>query len=201
MAARRSARVPRQAKMTTLKTKPKLLTADDLLRLYSQGVRGELIRGVLRETMPTGEEHGEVAANTVIILGGFVKPRRLGRIITSDAGVLLERDPDTVREPDVAFISYRKRPRQVRNTRYAQVAPELVVEIRSPRDSASDLVEKALMWLAHGVLIVWVINPDTRTVDVYRAGAPVATLADGDALDGGDALPGFTCAVSDIFDL
>ena len=51
------------------------------------------------------------------------------------------------------------------------------------------------------VLIVWVINPDTRTVDVYRAGAPVATLSDGDALDGGDALPGFTCAVSDIFDL
>ena len=178
-----------------------LLTADDLLRLYSQGVRGELIRGVLRETMPTGEEHCETAANTVIILGGFVKPRRLGRIITSDAGALMERDPDTVREPDAAFISYRQSPRWVRNTRYAQVAPELVVEIRSPSDSAADLVEKALTWLARGVLMVWIINPDTRTVDVYRAGAPVATLAGGDALDGGDALPGFTCAVSDISDL
>ena len=187
--------------MTTLKTKPKLLTADDLPRLYAQGVRGELIRGVLHKTMPSGQEHGEIAANTVIILGGFVKPRRLGRIIASDAGVLLERDPDTVREPDVAFISYRKSPRGVRNTRCAQAAPELVVEIRSPGDSAFALVEKALMWLAHGVLIVWAINPDTRTVDVYRAGSPAETLMDGDTLDGGDALPGFTCAVSDIFDL
>ena len=182
-------------------TKPKLLTADDLLRLYSQGVRGELIRGVLRETMPSGQEHGEIAANTIFILGGFVKPRRLGRIIATDAGVLLERDPDTVREPDVAFISYRRSPRGVRNTRYAQVAPDLVVEIRSPRDSAADIEEKALMWLAHGVLIVWAVDPDTRTVDVYRAGFPVVTLADGDSLDGGDVLPGFSCAVSDIFDL
>ena len=106
-----------------------------------------------------------------------------------------------MREPDAAFISYRKSPRWVRNTRYAEVAPELVVEIRSPSDSAADLVEKALTWLARGVLTVWIINPDTRSVDVYRAGAPVATLAGGDALDGGDALPGFSCAVSDIFDL
>ena len=187
--------------MTSLKIKPKLLTADDLLRLYSQGVRGELIRGVLRETMPTGEERGQLAMTIGFLLNGFVIPRRLGRVIGSDAGVLLERDPDTVREPDVAFISAQKRPRGVRNTRYTQAAPELVVEIRSPSDSASDLVEKALMWLAHGVLMVWVVNPDTRTVDVYRAGSPAATLADGDAIDGGDALPGFSCAVSDIFDL
>ena len=78
---------------------------------------------------------------------------------------------------------------------------ELVVEIRSPRDSAADIAEKALMWLANGVLIVWTVDPDARTVDVYRAGFPVVTLADGDSLDGGDVLPGFSCAVSDIFDL
>ena len=73
----------------------------------------------------------------------------MGRTIGSDAGVLLERDPDTVRDPDVAvaFISYRKSPRGVRNTRYAQAIPELVVAIRSPRDGASDLAEKALMRL------------------------------------------------------
>ena len=187
--------------MATITTEPKLMTADDLLRLYSQGVRGELIRGVLHKTMPSGQEHGEIAANAVIILGGFVKPRRLGRIIASDAGVILERDPDTVREPDAAFISYRKSPRGVRNTRYAQAIPELVVEIRSPRDSAFDLAEKALMWIEHGVLIVWAVDPDARTVDVYRAGSPVVALADGDTLDGGDVLPGFSCAVSDVFDL
>ena len=108
----------RQAKMTTLKTKPKLLTADDLLRLYSQGVRGELIRGVLHKTMSTGEEHGQLAMTIGFLLNGFVIPRRLGRVIGSDAGALLERDPDTVREPDVAFISARQRPLGIRNAGY-----------------------------------------------------------------------------------
>ena len=94
--------------MTT--TEQKLLTADDLLRLDSQGVRGELIRGVLCETMPAGQEHGEIAANLTIMLGTFIKPRKLGRITVSDAGVLLERDPDTVREPDIAYFSVEKVP-------------------------------------------------------------------------------------------
>ena len=80
-------------------TLTKLLTADDLLRLDSEGVRGELIRGVLYETMPAGMEHGEIVMNLGILLGGFIKPRKLGRLTGSDAGVWLERDPDTVREP------------------------------------------------------------------------------------------------------
>ena len=77
----------------------------DLLRLASQGVRGELLRGVLCETMPTGLEHGKVVMNLGILLGVFIKPAKLGTLAASDAGVLLERDPDTVREPDLAYFS------------------------------------------------------------------------------------------------
>ena len=76
----------------------KLLTADDLLRLYSKGVRGELIRGVLCETTAAGGEHGETVVNLVTELGNFAKPRRLGGLAASDSGMLLERSPDTVRE-------------------------------------------------------------------------------------------------------
>ena len=89
--------------MTTA-TDTKLLTAGELLRLYSRGVRGELIRGVLHETMLTGPEHGEIVVNLGAELWNFVKPRRLGRLTASDAGVWLERDPDTVREPDIAVF-------------------------------------------------------------------------------------------------
>ena len=71
--------------MTT--TNAKLLTADDLLKLDGQGVRGELIRGVLCETMPTGLEHGEIVVNLTVLLGTFVKPRKLGRLTASDSGV------------------------------------------------------------------------------------------------------------------
>ena len=184
---------------TTPMTEARLLTADELLRLYSEGVRGELIRGVLCETMPTGQEHGEIAANLTIALGQFIKLRELGRITTSDAGVWLERDPDTVREPDVAFFSAAKAPPGRRVTGYSETVPDLVAEIASPSDSRREVHDKAHMWLSHGVRLVWVVQPETRSIDVYRPGEAVATLGDEDALDGLDVLPGFACEVSAVF--
>ena len=187
--------------MTIIREKTKLLTADDLLRLYSEGARGELIRGVFCETMSAGEEHGEIALNLGIILGGFVKPRRLGRLVGSDTGVLLEHNPDTVREPDIAFISALKRPLGTRNTGYVEVIPDLVAEVVSPNDRLIEVNDKALMWLSYGVPLVWVVYPDTSAVEVHRLDSPVVTLGEDDTLDGGSVLSGFTCPVRDIFDL
>ena len=184
--------------MTTTETR--LLTAGDLLRLYSEGVRGELIRGVLCETMPTGHEHGAIVVNLSTELRNFIKPRGLGWLVASDSGVWLERDPDTVREPDIAFTSAEKVPLDARITGYAEVAPDLVVEIVSPNDSRREVHDKAQMWLLHGVRLVWVVYPNTRTVDVYRSNGAVITLGEEDSLDGHDALPGFACGVSAIFD-
>jgi len=127
---------------TTTTTEAKLLTAADLLRLYREGVRGELIRGVLWETMPTGQEHGEIAALVAAELVVFARARALGRVTTSDAGVRLERDPDTVREPDVAFFSAAKIPPGVRVTGYSEVVPDLVAEIPSPGDGRRALRER-----------------------------------------------------------
>ena len=104
-------------------TKPDLLTAADLLALHANGVRGELIRGVISETMSAGGEHGEIVVNLVTELKIFIKPRRLGRLAASDSGVLLERSPDTVREPDIAFFSSDKIPPGVRMRGYYQVPP------------------------------------------------------------------------------
>ena len=183
--------------MTTIETK--LLTAGDLLRLSSAGVRGELIRGVLCETIPTGQEHGEIAATLAAELVVFTRTGRLGRVTTSDAGVWLERDPDTVLEPDVAYFAAERTPPGLRVTGYSETIPDLVAEIASPGDSRREVHDKARMWLSHGVRLVWVLHPDTRTVDVHRADLPVLTLGEDDALDGLDVLPGFTCAVSTVF--
>ena len=186
--------------MTVPSVDTKLLTADDLLRMYSKGVRGELIRGVLCETMPTGFEHGRVVTRLTVRLGSFVERRRLGSLTASDSGVWLERDPDTVREPDIAYFPAEKMPPDVRVTGYAEVVPDLVVEVTSPGDTMREINDKALMWLSYGVRLVWVVHPATRTIDVYRRGRPASTLTANDALDGLDALPGFTCAVGDVFD-
>ena len=184
--------------MTT--TKRKLLTADDLLELHSKGVKGELIRGVFCETVSTGIEHGEIAANFAGEIRAFIRPQRLGRVFTSDSGIRLERGPDTVREPDVGFISAERLPLGTRITGYSEVVPDLVVEIVSPSDTVREMYDRACMWLCHGVKLVWVADPDTRTVGVYRQDGPVITMAEDDVLDGAPVLPGFTLPVREVFE-
>ena len=183
--------------MTT--TKQELLTADDLLRLYSQGVRGELIRGVLCKTMSVGQEHGEIVLNLGARLWIIVNAQKLGRLVASDSGVWLERDPDTVREPDIAFFSTEKVPPGVRVTGYSETVPDLVVEVHSPSDSMREVHDKARMWLSYGVRLAWVVHSDTRTIDVHHQEHGVSTLTETDALDGADVLTSFSCPVSDLF--
>ncbi len=184
---------------TTTTTEANLLTAADLLRLDGEGARGELIRGVLCETMPTGELHGKIVTRLVGALFSYVEPRGAGTLFASDSGVWLEHDPDTVREPDVAFTSVERLPLDAWNTGYAEVVPDLVVEVASPSDSRREVHDKAHMWLNHGVRLVWVVQPETRTIDIYQADKPIATIGDQDALDGLGVLPGFTCEVSTVF--
>ena len=119
-------------------TKAKLLTAEDLLRLDSEGIHGELIRGELYETMSAGRIHGKVAAIIISVLMAFVRPRRLGQVIGTDAGILLERSPDTVREPDVAFISAEKMSLDSEATGYYEGVPDLV------DDEGSDVSQRQL---------------------------------------------------------
>ena len=77
--------------------------------------------------------------------------------------------------------------------------PDLVVEVASPSDSRPQIHDKARMWLSHGVRLVWVVHPDTRTVDVHRADRDAGTLGEEDSLDGMDVLPGFSCPVKAVF--
>ena len=185
--------------MTT--TKPQLLTADDLLRLHSEGVKGELIMGVLHKKVSSGLEHGQIVLNIGSPLHQFVRARRLGRVIGSDTGIQLEHNPDTVREPDVAFISAERMPLDVRERRYAQVVPDLVVEIVSPNDRPLPVFDKAQMWLRHGVRLVWITDPEARTITALPQSGPTRTFTEADTLDGGDVLPGFSCPVQDIFEV
>ena len=180
-------------------TEAKLLTADDLLRLHSEGVRGELIQGVLHETMAAGHRHGKIVMRLGATLFNFVEPKRLGTLVASDSGVWLERDPDTVREPDIAYTSADKIPLGADIPGYAEAVPDLVVEVRSSSDSRRNAHDKARMWLSHGVRLVWVVHPDTRTVDVHRPGLATTELSGDELLDGGDVLAGFTCPLDAVF--
>ena len=180
-------------------TTEKLLTAEELHHLSSQDIRGELLRGILYETQPTGIRHGKTVVRLIVLLAGIVEPRQMGTLVASDTGFLLEKEPDTVREPDVAFISAQRLSLDEDVTGYFEGPPDLAVEIASPSDSPRQLFDKARMWISFGVPLVWTVDPDARTLDVHRPNQPLIRLSADDTLDGGQVLPGFTCTVGDIF--
>ena len=184
--------------MTTAKNK--LLTAEDLLRLHSQGVKGELIDGVLHETVSAGKRHSFIAGNIMAPLHTHVRRDRLGRVGGTDGGVFIRRNPDTVREPDIFFVSAERLPLDDQSDGYLEVVPEIVVEIVSPSDSAQDVAEKITMWLNLGVSIALEVRPAERAVLVHRPDVPAATLSGDDVLDCGDVLPGFSLPLGEVFD-
>ena len=187
--------------MATTPIGEKLLTADEFLRLCEQRViKGELVKGVVRETVSANGEHSEVAAAVAHAFVSHVRPLRLGRVSTSDAGVRLERDPDTVREPDVAYFSADTLPLDVKVRGFYEVVPDLVVEIISPGDSPSYVAERVAMWLSHGARLVWAVYPVARTVAAHPSEGPTLIYTEDDEIDGGDVLPEFSCPVRDILD-
>ena len=178
--------------------RPKLITADQLLELSADGFFGELIRGELCEDMPPGVRHAEIVARLIALLFPFVDSKKLGRVM-GDGGVRIERAPDTVRAPDLAFFASERLPLEVAVPGYADVVPNLVVEVQSPNDGRWQLHDKAHMWLYYGAEVVWVVQPEHRSVEIYSSGRAAVRLSGTDSLTGGDVLPGFHCSMADIF--
>ena len=117
----------------------------------------------------------------------------------AETGYILEFDPDTVRAPDVSFIS-RERLNAIGETDgYWPAAPDLAVEVISPNDRYADVEAKVLEWLDAGTRMVIVVNPRTRSVRVHRSPSDVVTLTVDHVIDGEDVVPGWSLVVSRIF--
>ncbi len=110
--------------MTTAK---KLLTADDLLAMPDDGMRRELIQGELIEMPPASDDHGFVGDEFSWRFGTFIRQHGLGRGRLAETGFQLA--PDTVLAPDYAYISYERMADRPQPRGYAQVIPDLVVEV------------------------------------------------------------------------
>jgi Uma2 family endonuclease len=177
---------------------PQLLTADDLLQMPDDGMRYELVRGELRMSPPPGARHEEIAASIILRVGAYIHEHELGRFYGAP-GFRIERDPDTVRAPDFAFIAAGRLPGDASPRGYPEFGPDLIAEVVSPSDRATEVQEKIEQWLAAGVRMAWLVYPETRSVAVYRSPTNIRLLSAADTIDGGDVLPGFTCLVRDLF--
>ena len=178
-------------------TTTKLITADELLLMPDDGYEYELVRGVLTEKMPPpGYRHGDVTNRFAYALTSYSEEDDYGAVV-DNAGFRLESGPDTVRAPDVAWIAPGHIPESAPG--YPGIVPDLAVEIKSPSDTPRMVSERAQMWLDFGSREVWYGDPERTTVTRYRPGREPEVLGEGDILDGGDLLPGFSVPVWRLF--
>ncbi len=182
--------------MSSQAAAPPPLRAEDLYDLPDDGRRYELVRGELRSMPPAGFRHGLVCTNVIASLGTFVTEHGLGAVVSNDTGFILERDPDTLRGPDIAFVALDRLPED--QSGFPELAPDLVVEVVSPNDRIQDVIEKARQYLDAGVRLVWVVDPRSRTATVHRPDGGTVLIGDA-ALDGEDVLPGFRLPLPELF--
>jgi len=176
-----------------------MLTAEQLAATPDSGQRQELVGGRLITEPPASYDHGRVGLRILRILARFVEEQELGEVISLETGFLLARDPDTVRAPDVAFISRETLERAGEIRGFFPGAPDLAVEVLSPSERAADVHAKVADYLAAGTRVVWVVDPQCEQVSVYRSLLGPRILACDEELGGEDVLPGFCVTVSDFF--
>jgi Uma2 family endonuclease len=177
----------------------RLLTAEEFMQLPDppDGSHQELVRGRIETMPPPQGRHGIICSKIDRRLGTFVETNQLGWVTANDAGVILGQDPDTVRGPDIAYYS-RQRVPEVPDG-YFLVPPDLAVEVVSPNDTHTRVQTKVREYLRASVPLVWVVDPEGRTVTVYRARDRWRILEAEETLSGEDVLPGFSCPVADLF--
>jgi Uma2 family endonuclease len=158
----------------------------------------ELVRGDVIELPRPDRRHGVVCCNIGYFLSCYIFRRGRGYVTSGDAGVILERDPDTVRGPDVAVYEDAETFEEL-HPKYGEVPPLVAVEVLSPDDHADRINRKVTDYLRNGVALVWLVDLEAHTVTVYRPDDGPRVFGEQDELTGNDVLPGLRCRVAEFF--
>ncbi len=175
------------------------MTAEELFALPESDVQYELVRGKLREVPMAGWRHGWIEVNIILVLATDHVARSVGRTTGGDTAFVLARDPDTVRIPDVAFVRHERLPPPLVSGR-AALPPDLAIEIRSPNDRPGELRRKLTDYFAAGVQLVWLVDPDEQTVEVWTPSGLDRRCTATETIDGGAVIPGFRCPIARFFE-
>lgn len=180
------------------------VTTEEMLALPENGMDWELIRGEVRE-QPVILRQAEQATIMAILahaLGKWQVKRQKPRVrvVSGEAGFRLRRDPDTTVGIDVSYVSPEVAATLLSGFPYFDGPPVLAVEILSPSDTHQGVTEKIKVYQKCDVPIIWIVNPDDRTVIVYRRGSLPRLFNLQDELSCEPEMPGFRLPVADIFD-
>jgi Uma2 family endonuclease len=187
----------KEKSMSTI-TQKKLLTAEEFFLLPNprDGSQQELVRGEIITMPPPGGLHGVTCSKTDRKLGVFIDSGPGGTLVCNDTGFITERDPDSVRGPDISYRS-KERLKEV-PVGYFVISPDMLVEVLSPSNTSKKIREKLKEYFAKSVRLVWVIAPEDCTLTIYRTPDEGRVLHDTATVTGEDVLPGFECRVSDL---
>ena len=190
--------IPHGQDPTPLKDRGQLMTAEEFFEVNIPDGKAELVRGrVVRMTFPS-MRHAVITLRIGARLLSHVEARELGYVFV-ETGCITARDPDTVRGPDVAFVSFERMAGQAPLEKFLPFAPDLAVEVISPSERPKQIREKVQDWFAGGARRVWLFYPTIRNVYVLRSPTEVQILGPDDTLAGEEVLPGFSCPVAAFF--
>lgn len=182
----------------TVVAPPKLLTAEEFLLQYDLEPV-ELDKGqVVENAMPTFL-HGLVCSNISYYLNDYVRKHSLGRVVTNDTWMRTRRSPDSVRGPDMIYISYQRLPVDIVPIGILEHAPELIIEVRSPSDSWKKMLNKSSEYLNAGATIVVILDPDKAAATIFRGEELPQALHNGDDFTLPDIFPGFSVPLAKLF--
>jgi len=179
-------------------SRERLVTVKEFARIPDDDHRYELVEGRVIRMSPPGSRHAVLATRIARLLDEHVEALGLGVVMTS-GGFHLASRPDTVREPDVAFVRAERIPPSGVPDGFWPGPADLAIEIRSPGDRRSEIAAKVNEYLGRGVRLVWVVDPKARTITVHRHDQPQLVLEREATLDGGAVVPGFICPLEKIF--
>ena len=179
-------------------SRERLVTVEEFARIPDDDHRYELVEGRVIRMSPPGSRHAVLATRLARLLDQYVDEKGLGVVMTS-GGFHLASRPDTVREPDVAFVRADRVPASGVPDGFWPGPADLVIEIRSPGDRRSEMAAKVHEYLGRGVRLVWVVDPKARTITVHQHDQPQVVLEREATLDGGAVVPGFSCPLEKIF--
>jgi Uma2 family endonuclease len=183
----------------TVSAERKGWTDEEFLALSKDGHRYELANGEILDIGNSGMEHGYMACILTIVLGGFIRVNKLGAIGNSSTAFTLK--TGNKRSPDFSFISKQRLQGLSRPPRgFFQGSPDLAVEILSPNNTVEEIHDKIVEFFENDTRLVWVIHPDEKYVLVYHSPEPDGFLRAADLLDGEAVVPGFSMAVSELFE-
>jgi Uma2 family endonuclease len=175
-------------------TTTRVITDEELLRLPKDGNKYQLVDGELRVS-PAGWAHERVVARLTARLAAWVEAHGLGDVLGSNTLYVLP--GGNRRAPDLSFVA-TGRLLGAAGSVWLALSPDLAVEIVSPNDSAREVMDTVGEYLAAGVRLVWVIDPERRSAAAYRSPTDVREIAPTGNLAGDELLPGFLCPLSEI---